>query len=279
MSDVFSASIPAPWPVLLAIFLYILMSLPTLRAGIILVALLYPSFQSNAAQTQVDQNIQLIEKRIEVKKNTALIRGDWTVKKEELKAESTILSSEIESLQKKLDALITINDDLIAREQTAADSTEGQERVIVLLKERSAQYEQLLLDLALRLPPPLATQVQEELGVVAIRDSKNIGARFQAIVTSLNLIHRFNQKPYYTKEAYQPDSGSAKQLDVLYWGIGIGYRIDPTDSIAQIGSPGENGWMWFDASAHMQNIRQVFNIHEAEETPTYVQLPLQSSDD
>jgi|GEM_PF-6649413 len=255
------------------------MSLPTLRAGILLVTLLYPSLQSSAAPTQVDQNIKLIEKRIEVKKNTALIRSDWTVKKEELGSESTILKTEIESLQKKLEALITINDDLISREQSAADSTEGQERVIELLTKRSAQYEEMLLDLALRLPKPLAVQVQDELGTDAARDSKVIGARFQAIVNGLNLIHRFNHKPFFGKEAYRPDSGQAKQLDVLYWGIGIGYRIDPSDSMAQIGTPGENEWIWFDATAHTQNIRQVFNIHEAAETPIYVQLPLQSSNE
>lgn len=255
------------------------MSLPTLRAGVLLVALTYPFLQSSATQAQVDQNIQLIEKRIEVKKNTALIRGDWTVKQEELNSESKILHAEIESLQKKLEALITINEDLISREQSAADSTEGQERVIELLKEKSAQYEQLLLDLAPRLPQPLAVQVQDELDDAKARDSKIIGARFQAIVNALNLIHRFNQKPFFGKEDYQPDTGPAKQLDVLYWGIGIGYRIDPSDSIAQIGTPGEHGWMWFDATSHTQNIRQVFNIHEADETPVYVQLPLQSSND
>lgn len=203
------------------------------------------------------------------------MQGDWIIAKAELEQEHTLLTSEIKSLQEKLEVLTTINDGLIEREQTASLSAEGQDRILVLLTENSAKYEEMLLGLCQRLPPPLAKDIEDELGDAVMRDKRNIGARFQAIVSAINQIHRFNQKPFFTKEAYQAANGTAKQLDALYWGIAAGYRIDPSNSIAQIGSPKEDGWTWSDASTHAQSIREVLDIHQGNLTPTYINLPLQ----
>ena len=99
------------------------------------------------------------------------------------------------------------------------------------------------------------------------------------VVNAINLIHRFNQKPFFAKETYESANGSAKQLDSFYFGIAVGFRIDPTNAIVQIGSPSESDWVWSDAKDHAESIRQVLSIHRGETTPSYVELPLKSSND
>jgi hypothetical protein len=137
----------------------------------------------------------------------------------------------------------------------------------------------MLSNLSERLPPPLAKDVRDELRSEADREGRNIGARFQVIVNAINLIHRFNQKPFFGKETYDAGKGSIKQLDSFYWGIALGYRLDQSNTIAQIGSPSEAGWTWSDANAHAASIRQVLSIYQEGITPSYVELPLKSSNE
>jgi len=252
---------------------------PTTACSMVLLATFLPFLPLKAAPTEVDHNIQLIEKWIAVNKDTAKLRSDWVTDKAELEQENSLLDSEIESLQKKLEALNSINNELITRERTASDSAEGQDRILDLLKESSEKYESTLLKLAKRLPTPLAADIHEKLGDASARESKNIGARFQAIISAINLIHRFNQKPFFAKEIYESGPGTDKQLDTLYWGIAIGYRVDPSNSIAQIGRPLQDAWVWSDASSYAENIRRLIHIHQLGETPSYVELPLQCTDE
>ena len=95
-------------------------------------------------------------------------------------------------------------------------------------------------------------------------------------MSALNLVHRFNQKPYFTKESFEGGDG-AKQLDTLYWGIALGYRIDPSNTIAQVGRPTGDAWVWENANEHLASIRQAFSVHEGLEIPAFIQLPLRSS--
>jgi len=254
----------------------ILLKLPS---RILLAALFLPLLQIEAAPAEVDHNIQLIEKRIQIKKETTELRSTWTTDKVELEQENALLDSELETLRQKLDALVLINNDLLVREQSATDSSEGQDRIIEHLKLSSGKYEEMLLKLTERLPPPLASDVVDELGLELDRQRKNIGARFQVIVNAINLIHRFNQKPFFAKETYESANGSAKQLESFYLGIAVGYRIDPTNSIVQIGGPSESEWVWSDAQEHAESIRQILSIHQGETTPIYVELPLKSLND
>ena len=236
-----------------------------------------PFVLGGATSVEVDKAIQLLEQRIEIKKDTAKLRSDWELDQVELKQEETLLDAELKGLEEKLEVLLEINNDLLAREDSASVSAEDQDRILERLKENAVKYENMLLGLAPRLPAPLTSQVQDGLGEKVEREAKTIGARYQSIVTALNLVHRFNQKPLFTKESYETADGTAKQMDTLYWGIALGYRIDPSNTIAQVGRPGEDAWVWENADEHLQNIRQAFSIHEGLEIPTFIQLPLSSS--
>ncbi len=238
----------------------------------------FPFVLGGATSGEVDKAIELLEKRIEIKKDTAKLRSDWELDQVELKQEETLLDAELKGLEEKLEVLLEINNDLLAREDTASGSTEEQDRILEHLKESAINYETMLLDLALRLPAPLSSQVVDELGGEADREAKNIGARYQSVVSALNLVHRFNQKPFFTKESFEGGDG-AKQLDTLYWGIALGYGIDPSNTIAQVGMPSDDAWVWENANEHLETIRQAFSVHEGLEIPTFIQLPLRSSND
>jgi len=235
-----------------------------------------PMVLAGATSVEVDKAIELLEKRIEIKKDTAKLRSDWELDQAELKQEQTLLDVELKGLEEKLEVLLGINNELLAREDVATVSADDQDRILERLKESAVNYESLLLKLTPRLPDPLSTQVKDELGEAPDREAKNIGARYQSLVSALNLVHRFNQKPFFTKESYEGGDG-AKQLDTLYWGIASGYRIDPSNTIAQVGHPGDDAWVWEDANEHLAGIRQAFSIHEGVEIPTFIQLPLRSS--
>ena len=231
-----------------------------------------PFVLGGTISVEVDKAIELLEKRIEIKKDTAKLRSDWEVDQAELKQEETLLDAELTGLEDKLEVLLEINNDLLAREDTATGSAEDQDRILERLKKSAGNYEALLLQLTPRLPAPLSAQVKDELGEGVDREAKNIGARYQSLVSALNLVHRFNQKPFFTKESYE-----AKQLDTMYWGIALGYRIDPSNTIAQVGWPGDDAWIWENANEHLDRIRQAFSVHEGLEIPSFIQLPLRSS--
>ena len=238
---------------------------------------LLPVILGATTSTEVEKAIELLEQRIEIKKDTAKMRSDWELDQAELKQEETLLVAELEGLEEKLEVLLDINNELLAREDTASGSAEDHERILERLKASVVTYETLLLKLAPRLPAPLSAQVEDELGVEVDRESKSISSRYQSLVSALNVVHRFNQKPLFTKESFEGADGTAKQLDTLYWGIAVGYRIDPANTIAQVGRPGSDTWVWNDANEHLESIRQAFSVHEGVEIPSFIQLPLSSS--
>lgn len=242
----------------------------------VLAILLALSFQSIGAP-DVSSNIQLIEKRIELKQEMSQLRNDWLLEQSELEQESALLDAEIENLSEKLESLVSINSELIEREKKAIGSIDELDRIMDRLKKSASRLEEKLLDL--NLPPPLISEVNDELGPLELREKQSTGTRFRAIMQAINLIHRFNKEPFFYKDSYSIDGDTTKQLDTLFFGLAIGYRIDPSGSIAQVGRPAESGWRWEDANVHAHHIQRVMNIYKKTEMPTYVELPLSSSHD
>ncbi|MCG8526286.1 MAG: DUF3450 domain-containing protein [Opitutales bacterium] len=230
------------------------------------------------ATHSVDQNIRLLEQWIETKQDVSDAKSKWLVEKEELAQRDVLLTQELKSLEKRVEALKEINKDLLDKEDHISDSFKQSKEVIDQLALKVAGYEALLEALLPSFPQPLVEEIELQLGNKADRDKLSLSARFQAVVSSFVITHKFNEKPSFYKEVYE-DAEHALQLDVIYWGMGIAYRVSPDDQFAQIGRPKGGKWLWENANEHAESIRHFINAYQGKVTPIYVKLPLVKSDD
>lgn len=228
---------------------------------------------TTASAEEAGQSIELIEKWIDVRKEDAELRKNWLAEKQQLEHEDKLLQAEIDSLSKRVEALETINSELLEIKQTQGSEVET-------LQEASADTEKLLKShrekitlLIPKLPPPLAQSIKSKL---AANDSRNngLGARYQRIISALVEIHEFASEVHWKVEIRQTSDGASRQLDTLYWGLHYALSSDKNGTISQIGFPGIDGWKWEDADAQTTAIRTFLNIQQGLESPSFISVPL-----
>lgn len=214
---------------------------------------------------------------IELEKNLADERNAWRPQKEALEASIHVLKSEQTTLQTRVEGNELAAAAFRNRLEVARADFAQQEAGHTILAAACQKLEQRLSALLPRLPGPLQERVQPHLTKLrspAGDDGATISERAQSLVSALTAIEQFNNSLTLTHELRPNGAGETVDVKVLYWGLSGAYAIDATGANAWILAPGRNGWEWRDAPAEAAAIRSLISVHEKQQNPSFVVLPI-----
>jgi hypothetical protein len=94
----------------------------------------------------------------------------------------------------------------------------------------------------------------------------------QLNMTFLNRCTQFNRSIFWDREVL--DLGGAPHLlDVVSWGLGLGYALDQTAGMAWLGSPGTHGWHWEPRREIAPAVRRMISIYQDKTDPQFIVIP------
>jgi len=226
----------------------------------------------------VDHVQETIQKWIDTNRVIGETRREWASEQELMKQESSLLESEIASLEDKLQQLQRINEASSEEEELLLSR---RERLVVLLErieERVVELEKRLRRLLPAFPQPLLDRLGPSVATLEVGETRTghryTSSRLQAIVAILTEAEKFNLNLTLTYETRLLEGGAERQMRVLYWGLAGAYAVDGSGEQAQIGSPSLDGWQWEDRSEFAEQIRSLIEVNGGGTDAVFSEVPV-----
>ena len=211
---------------------------------------------------------------LKVRAETSRLETEWTTQRQLLDSMVHGLTERAQSLEVKRDYLRTKTakdrDDLAALENSNKAATAGLQSVEVQLKATSMQ----LLQLRRSLPPRLSDALAMSYKSLAEADL-TLGVRMQLTMTILNRCQQFNRSITCEEEILSlSGEGTARQLEVIYWGMSHAYALDRSAGKVWFGSPGPEGWQWEPIADAADRVAKLMAIYRGKSEPEFVEVPV-----
>ena len=220
-----------------------------------------------------------MEKWVETRQILSEERSEWLGDKESLEATRALLRRERDDLRAELEAI------------EAEDLGASEERQELLLRrgdyQRSAEnlkgtireLEKQVLAIAPQLPDPLVDKL--ELLLVQIPEDPDnadagLGQRLMNVLGVLAQSEKFNSTATLVGETRAIGDGKQKvQVRTLYWGLAQAIYVDAQGQLAGVGRPTEDGWVFNDGAAPVDEAKLFLDIYEGNvDTIAFVPLPV-----
>jgi len=203
-------------------------------------------------------------------------RHDWIEGREILQQREQLLESELREARERLgkieDALTMIGKER-ADARGLLSELAGAER---LLNRRIVGYESRLRRLLPRLPRPLRQRVAPLTARLPHSEETDadLAHRYQTVLGILGEIDRFDQTVTVTNELQQLADGRTAEVRAIYLGLACGFYVTVDGKSAAAGRPGKEEWTWQVAAELAAPVRRALSIHDGEEMPGWVLLPV-----
>jgi hypothetical protein len=220
-------------------------------------------------KAKTDQWIQL-EQRIATEQN------DWLADKEVMEASRAVLQREQLTLRTRLEAnelaqslfrkrLELLEGELVTQQEAKSLVLSGLEVEEERIRGIRSSLPELLRE---RLAPLLL-----RLGAGPIDQPVRVSERAQIVISILSAIDQFNGTATLTHHLRTDEQGVERDVEVLYWGLAMGYAVDQTAQQAWLLIPDTAGWNWKAAPEAASGIRELIEIHKRKRSPGLVSLP------
>ena len=213
---------------------------------------------------------------IELEQRIATEQNDWLADKEVMEASRTVLQREQVALKSRLEAnelaQSLFHQRLKSLEQELATQNEARALLTRGLEKEEARI-RMILD---RLPEPLRERLaplQLRLGPGPDDQPVSVSERVQTVISMLSAIDQFNGTVTLTHHLRTNEVGVEKDVEVLYWGLAMGYAVDRTGQQGWLSLPSPDGWNWQEAHDAAPRIRELIEIHKRKRSPGLVSLP------
>lgn len=247
----------------------------------IIIVVLVVAVLSWAAEPVVRDNIDnvrtTLEKWIEARQLISKEKRDWALGKEMLNEQIKLVEREISSLNEKITQAkesITDADKKRAELETENNKFKGASEE---LKSIIDKLEARTVALNKRLPDPIHERIKplsQSLPEDPNQTKLSIAQRFQNVIGILNEVNKFNREITVTSEVRKLTDGSTAEVTALYIGLGQAYYVGANGTVAGIGRPSENGWVWEPTNDMAANIADAVAILKNEKVANFVPLPI-----
>ncbi len=204
-------------------------------------ASVFPSMAS------VKETHKLIEEWVETELLISEESNQWRAEKAALIDLEEALSQEIVELDKGLATFENEETNLEeARAKLMARKQEAEKSTLALyegLKTLQTEIDKLFKIL----PAPLRNKLspfREKLGREGKETNLPLRKRLEIAVSILQSIHLFNRSVTMERVEFTLDDDKSREFLVLYFGLGVGYFVNESGTVAGFGKPIENGWKW-----------------------------------
>lgn len=228
-----------------------------------------PDGEAEVWKAKADQWIEL-EQRI------ASEQSDWLADKEVMEASRTVLQREQAALKARLEAnemaQSLFHRRLQSLEQELAAQAEGRNLLIAGLEREEAR----IREIHDHLPEPLRERLAPlllRMGAGPADQLVSVSERVQTVISILSAVDQFSGTVTLTHHLRRDEAGVERDVEVLYWGLAMGYAVNQTAEQAWLLLPSSEGWTWQAAHAVAPGIRDLIEIHKRKRSPGLVSLP------
>ncbi|MEW6238974.1 MAG: DUF3450 family protein [Candidatus Omnitrophota bacterium] len=242
-------------------------------------------FFLSSGAISADKNVETIEntqsaleKWVETRRIISLEKRDLALAKEMLNERIDLVQREIDSLRgKKSDAEKSIAEadkkraGLIEENEKLKEALSSLGGILASLEDRTKQLLNRLPDPIRERVKPLSQRIPED----ANQSKLSVSERFQNVVGILNEVDKFNRDITVASEVRVLPDGSSAEVAALYIGIGQAYYAGANGTVAGVGLPSEEGWIWKPANDAAAQIAETIAILKNEKIAAFVQLPVE----
>lgn len=244
--------------------------------SIFLTVLTFVSFHSIYAQSSISDARNLLDQWVETQQLISEEKQNWKIEQSILSETRTLLSNEIERLEKSIEELessATLADEkrseLTEEKNELKSATEVIATQITSLEKKTKKLLPLF-------PEPLTQRINPLIRRLP-KDPENadltLGERVQNIVGILSQSNKFNNTITLVSETRKIDSGKEVQVNTLYWGLAIAYFVDASGDYAGIAYPTKKGWETKMIEGIGAQIQQLVSVYEGDGEIQFVQVP------
>lgn len=235
------------------------------------------------AQAQnIDESRNTLSRLIETKRLLAEERNNWAV-------EEQILIDTIETLERQItsveESLAQIEDTTTAAESRRAElqeSIEELEKVLATYEPVVREYEQRVRELIRYLPEPLMAKIRrlaDQLPREGERGSRRLlNNRAVVVVGLLDEINNFHNSVQVHRQEFSVEGGPEREFFVLYFGLSGAFFVDEAESLAGVGRPTSDGWVFESRSGIATEVLDAVAIQEKRKMARFTRLPVEVMD-
>jgi len=191
---------------------------------------------------------ELMDQWISIESQKGQLQRSWESQKNHLKQKSTLLSTEIRSLNKVLEQAKNSNDDVDTKRLAILKKQTELEQDNEIVKNKIAQVSEYAYALLAQLPPPLKIQWQEKL-LLLKQESASSSEKLERLLTLFKLVHEFNDRIAINRTSMKVPSSDGKSTNILvtqiYLGISRAWYISDDGQFYGYGSTEKSGWLWW----------------------------------
>lgn len=230
-----------------------------------------------SAQQLIEDSRNVLGELIEVKKQIATERNEWETEKE-------IILNTIETLERQIEASETrleeIEDNTTLDEQKRAELQSRLQELQEMTSEFEpviSNYEARLRSIRPMLPEPLTDKMDRLLSQLPKEgeagNRRLINNRAVVVIGILDEINNFQNSIQVHRQKLTID-GQELNFSVIYYGLASAYFVDDNETIAGVGSPGDDGWEFTKMDGIATEVFDAVRIREKQMLARFVNLPI-----
>ncbi|MFP4354502.1 MAG: DUF3450 family protein [Phycisphaerae bacterium] len=164
-------------------------------------------------------------------------------------------------------------EELQAENEKLKETTGGVEGEIRKLEKRA-------LDVLSRMPEHVKTQrAVETLSQKIPTDEQgaakiDLAVRFQNLIGTLSELQKSNRQIVLMPERRELTDGKTAEVTTIYLGLGQAWYVNGAATLAGVGRPGPDGWVWTVRNDIARQVADAIAVHEGSLPATFVHLPV-----
>jgi uncharacterized phage infection (PIP) family protein YhgE len=229
------------------------------------------------AREKINNTRVTLEKWVETQRMISKEKQEWALAREMLGERINLVQNEIESLREKITKAEQSISDADKKRAELVEQNDKLKKSAETLKTIISNLEAQTRELSKRLPDPIRERIKLLTKLIP-EDPNNtelsLSQRFSNVLGILNEVNKFNRGEItVTSEVRTLPDGSSAEVTVLYLGLGQAYYTGANGTIAGVGRPSKDGWIWEPANDVANEITDAIAILKNEKVAGFIPLP------
>ena len=226
----------------------------------------------------IEATRETLTKWVETKQLISKEKSEWASGKDILEDRVRLAEAETTTVRDKLKEISTA----VAEAQKKRDELAAQTDKLKATAEKSKAMviaaEKKLRPLLPQLPEPLREKLKPIIARFpedSEKSTASMAERLQNVLGILDQASAFNSTVASVKELRTFPDGTRAEVTTVYLGLSQAYYTNREGTLAGIGHPGPDGWMWKPDNANGKKILLAVHILEGKEKgATFIDLPV-----
>ena len=224
-----------------------------------------------------DDAREAMKQWVEIRKDIAEERKNWSIGREMLLDRIELVRSEIDSIREKIgEAEEGLGDSKSKREELTAKN-EKLKKSMGVLEDVIVEIEKRTAALVVKLPQPLQDRVRlltEQLPEEGAESTLPLSERYMATLGIMSQVDRFNGDVMVVRESRELGDDVTAEVNVVYLGLGQAYYVSDDEKLAGVGLPSEKGWIWLATNEIAPQVVELIKILSNENPAAFVKIPV-----